>query len=281
MANALHADQRLVEHNLRRKLNNSAADRQYDILPNSRRGKIISVDVARFLAPEFATWDGRLRHTPSTSAPAGTYAHDRLLRELARPKARTRLLITAGGAGAGKTSALRLNQKRSVVDEVDLVFDNQMRDHARATRIIETALKHGWSVRLLYVHRRFPDVVPAVAERSLRTGRWNRLEELPDAHLDSRVTFLRLLNDFEQESRISMQCIVNASLRDGRQVSLRLSAELARARLSEAVQTSNSRTMMKRKYEKEVQSYLETATTHLTSVQAATSNLKDFLRLIG
>lgn len=170
------------------------ADRAYDAIPESRRGRLISADIARRLAPEFETWDGRDRHTPSTSSPAGAYAHDRVLRELALPRDRKRLVITAGGPGSGKTTSLTAE----AIGAVDLVFDNQFRDLPRAREILDRALQHGWEIEVMYVHRPFHEVPRAVIERSQRTGRWNRLRDLPKMHLDARQAIGVLMSEYEK-----------------------------------------------------------------------------------
>jgi hypothetical protein len=201
----LEPDQRGVFDRLVNIVSSPGADRAYDGLEGAKRGKIISVDVARLLAPEFASWDGRLRHTPSTANPAGAYAHNRLTRELARRRrARKRLLITAGGAGSGKTSMLK-----GQTAVFDLVFDNQLRNLARARSLLLAALRHGWEVEVVYVHRPFEDVIRAVIDRSQRTGRWNRLADLPGAHIESQRTVVALRREFR--GRAWVHATYNAS----------------------------------------------------------------------
>lgn len=169
------------------------ADRAYDALVKTKNGLLISADIARHLAPEFRSWSGRVRHTPSTSSPAGAYAHDRILRELARPRGRSRLLITAGGPGSGKSTALR----KGGIGAAELVFDNQFKDLPRAREILESALKHRWEVIVRYAHRNFKEVPRAVLERSQRTGRWNRIDELPKMHLQAIRAFGALRGEYK------------------------------------------------------------------------------------
>ncbi|MFN0011094.1 MAG: hypothetical protein ACKVS8_05555 [Phycisphaerales bacterium] len=189
---SLAADQRGVFKRLAAVLAGPQADHRYNRLREADGGRIVSVDVARLLAPEFVPWDGRLRHTPSTANPAGAYAHDRLLRELAsRRQHQGRLLITAGGAGSGKTSSLR-GQGRIV----DLIFDNQFKNLHRAREVLHAAISHRWEVRVVYVHRPFRDVVRAVIERSQRTGRWNALAGLGSAHRQAQATIVQLRSEF-------------------------------------------------------------------------------------
>lgn len=192
----LAPDQRFVFDQLAAAVQAKGADKLYNALDRAEGGRIVSVDLARFLSPAFRTWDGRLRHTLSTANPAGAYAHDRLRRELARPRGRKRLLVTAGGAGSGKTSTFA-----PLAGSADLVFDNQLRSLDRAAQIVDIALERGWTVEIAYVHRPFIDVVRAVIERSRRTGRWNSLAELPRSHIEAQHTVLRLRRRFKPEQR--------------------------------------------------------------------------------
>jgi hypothetical protein len=166
-------------------------------------GTIINADIARFLVPEFLKWSGRIRHTLSTGEPAGAYAHARILRELKARAKRRELLITAGGAGSGKTTSLE--QAR---EGADLVFDNQFRHFARAEEVLKVAIAAGWRVQVIYVHRPFDDVVRAVIDRSQRTGRWNRLSELPKMHLEAQRTIVRLFDQFAHQA--AFHAIYNA-----------------------------------------------------------------------
>jgi hypothetical protein len=216
---SLAADQRLVFENLVRIVTNTReADRRYEKLNAAKGGKVISVDIARFLAPEFRSWDGRIRHTPSTAVPAGAYAHDRLRRELsnrrhadgasakgdaARGKKPT-LLISAGGAGSGKTTLLSEQTHNAT-----LVFDNQLRSFARADELLALATSLSWNVHVLYVHRPFRDVIRGVLERSQRTGRWNALGELAQSHVDAQATIVRLREKYK--SKVLFRAYFNIS----------------------------------------------------------------------
>lgn len=205
---ALAADQRLVFERLSNLVRNTRlADAAYDRLPAAKSGRFISVDVARYLANEFRSWDGRIRHTPSTGIPAGAYAHDRLLREIAARKpseSRPVLLITAGGAGSGKTTLLKESVQRAT-----LTFDNQLRNYERGSAILDAALSAGWKVQVKYVHRPFQDVVQGVLERSQRTGRWNSLAELAASHFEAQQTVIRLRKRFL--NRVQFRAIYNVS----------------------------------------------------------------------
>jgi hypothetical protein len=205
----LATDQRFVFDELSKFVRDTKkADRQYLEASKSRAGRFISVDLARQLSPAFSTWDGRVRHTPSTGRPAGAYAHDLLFRtlrgELRHIKVR-KLLVSAGGAGSGKTTSLgKVTDQSSVV-----YFDNQLRRYQTARRILETALANDWTVQVVYIHRPFEDVVRAVLERSQRTGRWNSTSELAESHVEAQTTIIRLRDEYQ--GRIGFVASFNAS----------------------------------------------------------------------
>lgn len=188
-------DQLGVFRRLSRVVRSADADSLYDRLAKAESGRVVSVDVARYLVPEFNSWDGRVRHTSSTAAPAGAFAHHRILQELKNPhRERRRLLVTAGGAGSGKTSLL---EKQTSV--ADLVFDNQFLHLHRSRQILNAAVRNRWHVRVIYVHRPFEDVISAVIERSQRTGRWNALRDLARAHIQAQRTIIALRSEFRRD----------------------------------------------------------------------------------
>jgi len=70
-------DQSAVEQRLIDLVQDTArADAAFNAIPDTEGGRIVGTDVARFLAPEYATREGRLRHTISTAKPASAYADD-------------------------------------------------------------------------------------------------------------------------------------------------------------------------------------------------------------
>lgn len=169
------------------------ADPQYAAIPETRNGKIVSVDSARYLLPEFRDRDFRLRHTPSTATPAGAYANGLMRRKLAMgPREGGDVVrFMAGGAGSGKTSSLG----DAAVAELGLVFDNPMHRADRGRELLVLAAENGWKTQVVYVHRPFELVVRGVIARSVRTGRWNRLADLPTIHTQAQETFWSLATD--------------------------------------------------------------------------------------
>ncbi|MEZ6233958.1 MAG: hypothetical protein R3B68_07190 [Phycisphaerales bacterium] len=182
------------------------ADEAYDAIPESRSARIISVDIARYLIPEFRDRLFRIRHTPSTATPAGAYAHNRMLRTLTRGTTTPDgvVVFLAGGAGSGKTTSLA-----STADVVELAFDNQMLNPDRARVLLDAAADNGWQGVVTYVHRPFPLVVDGVIRRSVETGRWNRLHELPAMHMRAQQTFWELSSEYRTNPAVSWGVLEN------------------------------------------------------------------------
>jgi hypothetical protein len=175
----------------------SAADAQYDALPETREGRIISTDFARFLD------DGYRMHLPGTLrdiAPswddAWRYAQDRLQREIGRRQGRKLLRLMAGGWAAGKTHAL---QRAATAD---LNWDGTLADTEWARRMIKLALSHGWRVHLAYVQRPVELACWGALQRGVDEGRMVPLLALPSLHAQVQASVLQLAKEFQQSAEI-------------------------------------------------------------------------------
>lgn len=75
------------------------------------------------------------------------------------------------------------------------MFDNQMLRADRGRELPVLAAENRWKTQVVYVHRPFELVVRGVIARSVRTGRWNRLADLPTIHTQAQDTFWSLATD--------------------------------------------------------------------------------------
>lgn len=156
-----------------------AADAAYNALPEAAGGKVINADTARELSPEYAgSKANRVRFSGATVKHAGGYAYERLQRELRNRGERKKLLITAGGPAAGKSSTL----SPDAVDKADLVWDTTMQDAKKSTEVLDTALKNGWKVDVNYTHAHPEDWAKGLVARTERTGRWGKFEDAHGQH---------------------------------------------------------------------------------------------------
>ncbi len=177
------------------------ADRIYDAIPDSHGGKVHGTDIAREMLEEYASSrEGKMTYMNATGDTAYNYAKDRFWRELHRRGDRRKLLFTAGGVGAGKSSVVN----DGLIEEADLVFDGTLRDVGWAKRVIEEALELGWEVRIEYVERPLDLVVKGVVERTEEEGRWGAIYQLPEIHRSAQESIRQIAKKFRNNSLVEI-----------------------------------------------------------------------------
>ena len=174
------------------------ADRIYDSLPDSYGGKVINPDTAREILPEYRDREGRMENTIATGGVASAYAKDRFWRELTNPHGRKKLVLMAGGPGAGKSTFV----DRALAHETDLVFDGTLRDTKWAQQSIDLALENGWDVSIQYVQRPMNDVFYGIVARSVNNGRWFPIRKLAQAHADAQKSVIRISEIYKGVNRV-------------------------------------------------------------------------------
>lgn len=171
----LEPEQQRVEAELIRIVQDTAnADAQFDALPFTQGGRILSMDYARHLSPSYQSVSERLCFTPSTRNAAAAYAKDRLERTLASssvPPSERRLILMSGGPGSGKTTVIRGLLERALPD-ARIVFDCTSSNLPTSKRTLARAQEAGWSVHLVYVYCPYERAVRRVLERAARDGRY-------------------------------------------------------------------------------------------------------------
>jgi RNAse (barnase) inhibitor barstar len=189
--------------------NQEEADRLYNALPESKGGKVINTDIARGLLPAYAeSREGRIKYTLATATAAKVYAADRIHREIENRGDRKKLMFTAGGVAAGKSTVV----DDDMVAQHDLVFDGTMRDTAQAIKTIHQALDKGWDVRINYVQRPIELVIPGAIDRANTYGRWGTIGDLPAIHADAQRSIIEIAHHFSNDPRVKIRFWLN----DGR-----------------------------------------------------------------
>ena len=171
----LSADMAAIEEKFSKQLGSdfNASVAQYNALADSEGGKILSTDVARELSADYNANRGLSMavHEPASAFIKALYA--RKLQEL--PKG-SDVLFTAGGTGAGKTTALA---KSGVVQNVGIVYDGNLSTMGSTLDKIDMALAAGHHVKIALVLR---DPVQA-----FRHGVLKRLQSQAEKHGTGRV----------------------------------------------------------------------------------------------
>lgn len=188
------------------------ADRVYDSLPESKRGTIISTDIARHLDSRYAKTppNGRLRDIEPGWDLAWRYAEDRFLREIQDRKSRKMLRLMSGGWAAGKTHALR--HESSVPD---LVWDGTLSRPAWAASMIEIARQNKWRIEIAYIYRNLELALYGAIERAKEAGRSVPLEQLPKSHRDSQQAVLALTEVYADREGVSFLYLHNLGKKNG------------------------------------------------------------------
>ncbi|QIN54140.1 hypothetical protein [Cedratvirus kamchatka] len=198
----LDEEQRKVEQELVCIVENrEEADKAYDKIKGSMNGKVLCVDLARYLSPSYRT--NKAKFTPATFNPAMVYTVDRLDREIRRKKGSS-LVIMAGGPGSGKTTCTR----KILVDKIkraDLIFDGTMTRFEADQRLIDQALLFGWRVAIYFVYRPYHDVVLGMLQRTQLTGRYVGLgkgKDMSRMHVESLICFEQAFYNFRERRNI-------------------------------------------------------------------------------
>jgi len=198
---ALKAFEKLLE-------NTAEADRIYNGIPDSRGGRIISTDIARYL-------DQRYRDTPKGQPKdllpgwdcAWRYAQDRLLRELRGRGTRKIVRFMAGGWAAGKTHALEYTTPP------DLAWDGTLRDYRWASKTVDFALSQGWLVDIAYVYRDIEIALYGAVERAQKDGRSVPLGDLAMNHRAVQKSILRLIQRYHENIGVNFTLVHNTGMK--------------------------------------------------------------------
>ncbi len=194
-----------------------AADAAYDQLPETKGGRIISTDLARFLDETYRVHvPGRLRDLAPSWESAWSYAQGRLEREIQSSRDRRLFRLMAGGWAAGKTFALER------VPAASLSWDGTLGDPKWAREVIERALACGWKVQIAYVQRPIALALQGALERGVSEGRMVPLLQLPAVHAQVQSSIVALERHFRTESDVDFLLLHNPGTREAPQEVMKL-----------------------------------------------------------
>lgn len=195
-----------------------AAVAEYATRPDAMGGKVLNTDTARELSPEYLA-DRTLSadvHEESSQFIKDLYA--RKLAEAPKPGEEPVVLFTAGGTGAGKTSAVQtVPSMKNVAEQAQVIYDTNMNTYASARKKIDQALDADKAVRIVLVSR---DPVDALvngalpqAERQIAkhgTGRTVPLREHLKTHQGAAKVIKQLAAEFKDDPRVKVIAIDNS-----------------------------------------------------------------------
>lgn len=195
-----------------------AAVDAYSKLPGTRGGKIINTDTARELSEAY------LKDRTKSAAvhePASWLTKEVYQRALQQPPKEGELpmvLMTAGGTGAGKSTAIEgVEQMKSLADQAQIIYDTNMNGLASSKQKIEQALKAGKDVAIVLVARDPVDaLVNGALPRAMRqegtfgSGRTVPVSEHVKTHVESIRTVKALAKEYADDPRVKITVVDNS-----------------------------------------------------------------------
>ena len=216
-ADALPKKLRDIETRFANQLNSDidGAIEQYKNLPDSDGGRIISADTARELSPDYVA-DRSLSvavHEPSSALIKEHYA--RMLKSEVPPGKFNEVLFTAGGTGAGKSTALADALLEKTVKS-HIVYDGNLAGFESSRKKIQQALDSGKDVTIAYVYRHPIEALTGgekgrgAMQRAERMGRTVPIDAHASTHVRSIETTKKLAKYYDGNPNVDIRVIDNS-----------------------------------------------------------------------
>jgi len=176
-----------------------------------RFGVVVSTDQARELFPEYAgSLESRLRYAAAIQRSAARLA-DMVFEQIVQEESGGVALFTAGGTGAGKTSAILRNAESSqAMAGARVIYDSNFNSFKSALAKVELALKVECTVSVVFVHRHPVEAyLEGVLPRALEQGRTVSIEGHLRMHKDSRSTFLKVQQRLQDTGNVGFTVLAN------------------------------------------------------------------------
>lgn len=179
---------------------------------DTQGGRVLNVDMMRELSPEYVA--DRTR-----SAEVQDAASDAIKRlyteELAKPAPAGRensVLFTAGGSGAGKSTAIEnVSQVKSLADKAQIIYDTNMSSVGSARAKIEEALNAGKKVDIAYIYRDPEEALRKGAlPRAMGMGRTVPVDVLAENHGGAFRTVQKLMEEYQGNEDVHFHPIDNS-----------------------------------------------------------------------
>jgi len=191
---------------------------EYNRLKDSENGKILSTDTARELSKDYLKdrTESEAVHEPASYLIKKLYAQK--LKEAPKLGEDASVLFTAGGTGAGKTTAIKnIPAAERAKERSQMVYDTNLDSASNAIPKIDQALKAGKTVKIAYVYR---DPVSALTQGALPrsmnqikefgTGRTVPLKAHLRTHLGSNKAIREIAEHYKDNSKVEIEIIDNS-----------------------------------------------------------------------
>ncbi len=176
-----------------------------------RFGVTVATDLARELFPEYsASIETKLKYAAAVQKSAASLA-DMVYETILAEERGGAALFTAGGTGAGKTSAILRNMERTEsMFGTRVIYDSNFNSFKSSLKKIELALAVGCKVSVIFVHRHPVEAyLEGVIPRAGEQGRTVSIEGHLRMHKDSMATFLKAQRRMEDNENVAFTVLVN------------------------------------------------------------------------
>lgn len=197
--------------------NPAKAIQDYSKLPDTHEGKILNTDTARELSPDYLAdrTQAAAVHEPASWLIKQIYA--KKLAEKPKPGEVPAVLFTAGGTGAGKSSAIAtVPELKNMADGAQIIYDTNMNTYGSAKSKIDQALKAGKNVQIALVVRDPVDaLVNGALPRAMRqegkfgSGRTVPIEEHVKTHVGAIEVVKRLAKEYAGNAQVRIFAVDN------------------------------------------------------------------------
>lgn len=214
----LSAAEKTVESKLANKIASDpyASMYEYSKLKDAANGKVLNTDTARELSPDYAKdMESRATLSPAVHEPSSwltKWMYEQKLAQPIKPTEDPVVLFTAGGAGAGKSTALRDVPAMSDLEKnAQIIYDTNMNNYNSSKKKIDQAVDAGRQAVVAYVYRDPVDaLVNGSLPRAMRMGRTVPLEQHLETHAGSADTIRRLADDYADNPNVIFRVIDNS-----------------------------------------------------------------------
>jgi hypothetical protein len=191
----------------------AGAVREYSALEDTNGGQILNTDAARELSLEYQADRTRAAEVHEASS---AFINRLYAEKLSKPAAKgvnPRVLFTAGGTGAGKSTGLALMP--GLADSAEIVYDGTMSKLKSAVTRIDQALAAGRDVDYMYVYRDPAEaLVNGALPRAMRSGRTAPLSVLYESHTGARQVVETLVAKYANDPRVRFTFVDNSRGKD-------------------------------------------------------------------
>ena len=179
-------------------------------------GRILNTDTARELSSDYSKdMESRALLSPAVHEPSSwltKWMYEQKLAQPIKPTEDPMVLFTAGGAGAGKSTALRDVPAMSDLEKnAQIIYDTNMNNYNSSKKKIDQAVDAGRQAVVAYVYRDPVDaLVNGSLPRAMRMGRTVPLEQHLETHAGSADTIRRLAADYADNPNVEFRVIDNS-----------------------------------------------------------------------